>query len=76
MCLSIPGEIVSINNLEAVATIGNVKRSVRLDLLPSTKVGDFVLIHSGYALEKIDDDEAQATLDMLHDMQEKGSAFL
>ena len=76
MCLSIPGEIVSINNLEAVANIGNIKRSVRLDLLPSTQVGDYVLIHSGYALEKIDEEEAQSTLELLEEMQQKGLSSL
>ena len=72
MCLAIPGQIVEIvdepNQLARVDVAG-VRRTVSLGLLPDGGVpGDWVLIHVGFALSKVDEDEALATLRLLEAM--------
>jgi hydrogenase expression/formation protein HypC len=65
MCLSIPSKVVSLDadNMATVDTLG-VKRVVSLDLMPeSVDVGDYVLIHIGYAINKIDEESALASIE-------------
>jgi hydrogenase expression/formation protein HypC len=72
VCLAIPGQIVEIvdepNQLARVDVAG-VRRTVSLGLLPDgAGPGDWVLIHVGFALSKVDEEEAQATLRLLEQM--------
>lgn len=70
MCLAIPGKIQKINN-DNIAEIDfdGVKRSASLDMLPSAKTGDYVLVHAGFAIEVVNEKEAQKTLDLLKELQ-------
>jgi len=66
MCLAIPSKVLSIdeNNMAEVDTLG-VKRKVSLDLVPEeVNIGDYVLIHVGYAMGKIDEKEALESLEI------------
>lgn len=59
MCLAIPGKITKkLNNNEAEILLGGIKKKVRIDLLPEVKEGEYVLVHAGYAITKIDSNEA------------------
>ncbi len=59
MCLAIPGKVLKkVNSIEAEVLIGKIKKLVRIDLFPEIKEGDYVLIHAGYAITKIDPEEA------------------
>ena len=75
MCLAIPGQVVEIadeeNHLARVEVAG-VRRNVNVGLLDDIGAGDWVLIHVGFALSKVDEDEAHATLRLL---QEMGDAY-
>lgn len=64
MCLALPAQIVAIDpaNNMATASVGNVKVEVSLALVDDVVLGDYVLVHVGYALNKIDEDEALKTL--------------
>ena len=64
MCLALPARVVAINKSTDTATVavGEVKKEVSLALVENVDVEDFVLIHVGYALNKIDEEEAQKTL--------------
>jgi hydrogenase expression/formation protein HypC len=65
MCLSIPSKVVSLNpdNMATVDTLG-VQREVSLDLLSEPiGIGDYVLIHIGYAINKIDEEDALASIE-------------
>jgi len=64
MCLAIPGQIQSINENSDMATVSvdKVKVEVSLALVDDIQVGDYVLVHVGYALNKIDEEEALKTL--------------
>jgi len=71
MCLAIPAQIVEVVDAEAglaTAEISGVRRTVSTALCPEADVGDWVLIHVGFALQAIDEDEARETLALLEKM--------
>ena len=68
MCLAIPALVKSIEGQEAEVEIGGVGRRVSLWLTPEAKVGDYVLLHAGYAINIIDQEEAGETLRLLEEM--------
>ena len=72
MCLAIPALIKSIDGQQAVADIEGVTRDISLQLTPEAKVGDYVLLHTGYAISIIDPAEAEETLKLLREMSEAG----
>jgi hydrogenase expression/formation protein HypC len=65
MCLSVPGKIVEIQNNMAKVEVGGVLRDVSTAVCPDVVVGDYVLIHTGFAIQKLDEKEALETLDLL-----------
>lgn len=74
MCLAVPVQVVSVDGNEAEVEIGGVKRKVSITLTPDARVGDYVLLHTGYAISVIDEAEAQETLKLLTDMIILGDA--
>ncbi|MBM3154510.1 MAG: HypC/HybG/HupF family hydrogenase formation chaperone [Chloroflexi bacterium] len=74
MCLAVPVQVVSVDGSEAEVDIGGVKRKVSIALTPDVRVGDYVLLHTGYAISVIDQTEAQETLRLLTDMITLGDA--
>jgi hydrogenase expression/formation protein HypC len=74
MCLAVPVQVVSVDGNEAEVDIGGVKRKVSITLTPDARVGDYVLLHTGYAISVIDEAEAQETLKLLTEMIALGDA--
>jgi hydrogenase expression/formation protein HypC len=70
MCLAIPALIKSIEDKEAEAEIGGITRRISLWLTPEAKVGDYVLVHTGYAINVLDQKEAEETLTLLRQIAE------
>ena len=70
MCLAIPGLIKSIAGKEAEVEIGGISRRVSLWLTPEAEVGDYVIIHTGYAINVLDQEEAMETLRLLEELSE------
>ena len=68
MCLAVPVRIVSIEGNEALTEIAGVKRKVSIILTPEAKEGDYILLHTGYAISVIDEDEANETLELLNEI--------
>ena len=68
MCLAIPVRVVSIEGDEAEAEIAGVKRRVGITLTPEVQVGDYVLLHTGYAIGVVDEAEAKETLKLLEEI--------
>lgn len=69
MCLAIPAKITKLKDaMLAEVEIGGVMKDVSLMLLPEVQVGDYVLIHTGFAIEKIDEKEAEETMKLLKQM--------
>jgi hydrogenase expression/formation protein HypC len=68
MCLSVPGKVVELQNNMAKVEVGGVLREVSMEVCPDAAVGDYVLIHTGFAIQKLDEKEALETLDLLRKM--------
>ena len=65
MCLSVPAKIVQVESNMAKAEVGGLLREISIDLCPEVTVGEYVLIHAGFAIQKLDEKEAKETLDLL-----------
>lgn len=80
MCLAIPGKIVEIVDVEnriAKVEVGGVKRNINIGMLSEedTHIGDYVLIHVGFAMSKVDEHEAEETLRVLKELGEYQAEF-
>ncbi len=67
MCLSVPAEILEITGNHAKVSVGGAMYEAGLHLLEDIQVGDYILLHSGYAIQKIDPEEARITLELLQE---------
>jgi len=74
MCLAIPARVIQIEEGLGLVELGGVVREASFMLLPDAQVGDYVLLHAGYALQKMDEAEAEETLRLLAEMAEAGWA--
>ncbi len=72
MCLAVPARITEITGNRAKVDMAGVVREASVMMLPSAKVGDYVIIHAGYALEKLDEEEALRTLELFKQMEALG----
>ena len=72
MCLGVPMQVKNIENDMALCEIDGVQREASLLMIDGVEVGDFVLIHAGFAIERIDEDEAQLTLGALRSALDHG----
>jgi hydrogenase expression/formation protein HypC len=70
MCLAIPAKIKSIDGFMAEVDFGGVSRRISLRLTPEAKVGDYVIVHTGYAINTLDEKEAMETLRLLEELSE------
>lgn len=72
MCLAIPGKILSAQDTDGLRVgrvqFGGIVRSARLDFVPEAAVGDYVMVHVGFAISKVDETEAQRTYALLQEM--------
>ncbi len=59
MCLAIPGRVVEVNYPTAIVDFKGARREVRVDLIEDVKPGDYVLVHVGFAIQKVEEDEAK-----------------
>ena len=77
MCLAVPGKIISINGEESLertgrVSFGGVVKEVSLAYVPEADIGDYVIVHVGFALSKVDETEAARVFDYLEQMGELG----
>ncbi len=73
MCLGIPGKVVEINDgplKMARVDFGGVRKEACLEYVPETQIGDYVIVHVGFAISRIDEEEALRTLEMLRMIDE------
>ncbi|MFA5514769.1 MAG: HypC/HybG/HupF family hydrogenase formation chaperone [Desulfuromonadales bacterium] len=72
MCLGVPMQVKSIDGEVAVCEIDGVRREASLMMVDGVRVGDFILIHAGFAIERLDAEDAQATLLIFREMLDRG----
>lgn len=73
MCLAVPGKIISIDNSKtelkmAKINFGGIIKDACIQWLDDVSVGDYVIVHAGFALNKVDTTEAEETIQMLNEM--------
>ena len=69
MCLAIPAKVLSVDGTTAKVSIEDVEYTASLLLLDNVKPGDFIMLHAGFAIEKVDPDEAAETLRLLNEIE-------
>jgi len=69
MCLAVPTRVVRILEDQADAEIGGVFRRISLAFTPEARVGDYVLIHAGFAISVLDEESARESLALLEEME-------
>jgi hydrogenase expression/formation protein HypC len=71
MCLAIPSKIVGIDEMTATVDVYGARRAVNLMLMPEeVREGDYVLVHAGFAIQKVDEDAARDALKLIREMAE------
>jgi hydrogenase expression/formation protein HypC len=72
MCLAIPGRVLEAEEKQGLRTgkvqFGAIVRAVRLDFVPEAAVGDYVMVHVGFAISRVDEDEARRTCEILREI--------
>jgi hydrogenase expression/formation protein HypC len=70
MCLSIPAQVIKIDGLMAEVSIGGAIFQAGLHMVDDVRVGDYILLHAGFAIQKISETEALETLNLLKEMSD------
>jgi hydrogenase expression/formation protein HypC len=74
MCLAVPAEIVEIRGNLGIANFGGLKKEINLEFLDDVKVGDFVIVHTGFAIQKMSREDAEESLKLFDQLfKENGS---
>ncbi len=71
MCLAVPLKIVEMNGLDAVGERDGVRRSMRLDFIREPRLGDYVIVHAGFAIEKVDGAQAEEDQALARELEEE-----
>jgi hydrogenase expression/formation protein HypC len=69
MCLAVPMKVLKIENNKAVVELEGITRKARVDLIPDLKVGDYVIVHAGFAIEKIDEKMAKEVQEVFREIE-------
>lgn len=70
MCVAIPVKVIEIKDNRGLIEIGGLRKEIELYLTPDVRVGDYVLLHAGFAIKKIDEDAANESLRLLEEISE------
>lgn len=70
MCLAVPLKVIEINDKEAVGESFGFKKNIRVDLIDDLKVGDYVIVHAGFAIEKVDEKSALENLKLIKEVSD------
>jgi hydrogenase expression/formation protein HypC len=72
MCLSIPAKVISVEGVSAKVSVGGSLIDISLHLVDEVKPGDYVLVHTGFALNKISEEEALETIELIRQLDAAG----
>ena len=75
MCLAVPLKIVEINGQDAVGARDGIRRPIRLDFIKEPKLGDYVMVHAGFAIERVEPEKAQLSQDLAREVEEELAAL-
>ncbi len=75
MCLSIPAKVEKIENETATVSVGGTQYEASLQMLDDVQVGDYILMHTGFAIQKLDPEEAEESLKTFQEFEEMNKAM-
>jgi hydrogenase expression/formation protein HypC len=75
MCLGIPTKVIEKKGEMGIVEFGGVKKEISLQLLEGIEVGDYVILHAGFAIQKLDEAEAKETLSLLNEVAAKSEIY-
>ena len=70
MCLAVPLKLIEIDGKEAVGDAMGVRRRIRVDFIPEPKIGDYVIVHAGFAIERLSEQQALEDLESWEELDE------
>jgi len=70
MCLAVPMKVISLQNDTGIAEMSGVKKEISFMMLPEAEIGDYVIVHAGFAIQILNEEEAQKTLELFREMEE------
>jgi hydrogenase expression/formation protein HypC len=68
MCLAVPMKVISLKEGTGIAEMSGVKKEISFMMLPEVKIGDYVIVHAGFAIQKLNEEEAEKTLALFREM--------
>lgn len=71
MCLAVPYKVISIDDTKAIADVFGVRKEIDIRVIENVNVDDYVLVHAGFAIQKMSQKEAKITLKLLREVSEK-----
>lgn len=75
MCLAVPLKLISINGNDAVGERDGIRRAIRVDFIKEPKLGDYVIVHAGFAIERLRAEEAEADMAAAREIEEELAAL-
>ena len=73
MCLAVPMRVVSVEGTGGIVELGGVEQLVSFSLLPDASPGEYVIVHAGFALERLDEAEARRTIELINELTDSPS---
>ncbi len=74
MCLAVPMRVVSVEGMTGTVELGGVEQPVNLSFTPDVAPGEYVIVHAGFALDRLDEVDARRTIDLLSELAESADA--
>ena len=71
MCLAVPFKITEINEKEGIGERNGIRRSIRLDFIKEPKIGDYVIVHAGFAIERLPKEQAENAMGAAAEVEEE-----
>lgn len=68
MCVGIPGKVLKVDGRMATVEVGGATRAIALDLISGVRPGDYIIAHAGFAIHKVDEEEAMKTLEIIREL--------
>ncbi len=69
MCLGVPARVIRVDNDQALVAIGEIEYQANIGLLEEVRPGDFILLHAGFGIEKVDPEEAEETIRLIREIE-------
>lgn len=76
MCLAVPFKIIELNGKDAIGDRNGIRRKIRVDFIKNPQIGDNVLIHAGFAIERISDEQAGPLYEAASEVEDKLRALM